>query len=165
MHATNERGWIVSVEENKAKARRLQEEAVGKGNVEVFRELVAPHFVDRNWPVPAMPEDAIGLFGRMLAMSRAAMPDLDLTVDLVFGEGDLVCLRFHWEGTHTGAVPTFPPPTGKRITQNGIAIYRFEDGKVVEMWHNQADLQLMQQFGVVPTQLTMRSELESKAGP
>lgn len=42
-------------------------------------------------------------------------------------------------------------PSGQQVTMEGIAIYRFADGKIVEKWGQQDRLSIMQQLGIFPT--------------
>ena len=58
-------------------------------------------------------------------------------------------VRYTFRGTHTGNFMGIAP-TGKQVTQTGITIIRFANGKAVEQWANSDDLGLLQQLGVVP---------------
>jgi predicted ester cyclase len=78
---------------------------------------------------------------------RAAFPDLRFTVELVVGEGDFVVGRWSAGGTHTGSWGGVEP-TGKATTFSGVNIFRFQDGKVAELWNYRDDLGLLQQLGV-----------------
>lgn len=42
------------------------------------------------------------------------------------------------------------PPTGKRVTWTEIAIFRLQEGKIVEGWGIADSLHLMQQLGAIP---------------
>ena len=42
------------------------------------------------------------------------------------------------------------PATGKQVTQTGIDILRFADGKIVERWGEFDSLGLLAQLGLVP---------------
>ena len=53
-------------------------------------------------------------------------------------------------GKHEGELFGIPR-TGKDIRVSGIAIWRIEDGKIVEHWHETNQLGLMQQLGVIPS--------------
>jgi predicted ester cyclase len=53
------------------------------------------------------------------------------------------------EATHTGDFFGIPP-TGKRVSIDGIHILRIADGRVAEHWGNNDDLGLMRQLGVIP---------------
>ncbi|MFB7341634.1 ester cyclase [Streptomyces hydrogenans] len=56
-----------------------------------------------------------------------------LTVDELIAEGDRVYARWTQEGRHIGPVDGHPP-TGARITAMTSAVYRVEDGLIVEYW-------------------------------
>ena len=88
---------------------------------------------------------------------RRAIPDLDWHVDLILGDGDFVVGRWTATGTHTGPWGAIAP-TGRPISFSGVNIFRFERGKVAEIWNHRDDLGLMTQLGAVtmnagPTQL------------
>ena len=42
---------------------------------------------------------------------------------------------------------TIPEPTGRSMEFSGVNVFRFHDGKVVEIWNHRDDLGLMQQLG------------------
>jgi predicted ester cyclase len=50
-------------------------------------------------------------------------------------------------GTHQGPWAGVEP-TGRPMRFSGINVFRFQDGKVVELWNHRDDLGLMQQLGV-----------------
>ena len=63
-------------------------------------------------------------------------------------EGDKVVTRFTWSATNTGDTNDFHA-TGKRVRITGIAIARFENGKLAERWGNYDGLSMMRQLGLV----------------
>lgn len=77
---------------------------------------------------------------------RIAFPDARWHVDLLVAEGDLVAARWTATGTFTGPWGQ-AAPTGKRATFSGVNFFRFQDGKVVELWNHRDDLGLMEQVG------------------
>jgi len=85
---------------------------------------------------------------------RTAFPDLHITATDMIAEGDKVALHWVLRGTCTGVVEGWPPPTGKEIVFEGVDIYRFADGKLVEDWCFQQDLVMFYQWGMklVPAQ-------------
>jgi steroid delta-isomerase-like uncharacterized protein len=137
----------MSVEENKALVRRFYEEVWARGNLdvadEVFAEEYARHDFRGGEPEPG-PEGQ----KRIAADFRAAFPDLDWHVDFLIGEGDLVAGRWTATGTHTGPWAGVEP-TGNPMRFSGINVFRFEDGKVAEIWNHRDDLGLMQQLGAL----------------
>lgn len=68
----------------------------------------------------------------------------------VIAEGDKVVDRWTMRATHTGPFMNMPP-TGKQVTFTGMDIARVENGKIVEYWHQQDGLGLLQQLGVIPS--------------
>ena len=62
----------------------------------------------------------------------------------------VIVTRWTATGTHKGDLMGVPP-TGKRATVTGIAIDRYQGGKMVEFWTNYDMLGLLQQLGVVPS--------------
>jgi len=67
-------------------------------------------------------------------------------------DGDTAALRWTWEGTHTGALPSLGiPATGKRVRFSGCSIYHFRDDKIVQQWEYGDLLGFLQQLGVVPS--------------
>lgn len=80
---------------------------------------------------------------------RQGFPDLEGEVELVVCQDDLVATRYTATGTHTGEFWGIEP-TGERGTVTGMAIYRIEDGKVVESWNEFDRHGMFQQLGLVP---------------
>ena len=137
----------MSVEDNKATARRWYEGVFNKGNLDLINGLFAPNFVDHD-PVNPLP----GLEGvrQVVTMYRSAFPDLHITVEDWVAEGDKMVTRFRAQGTHSGALMGVPP-TGKQVTVTGIDVLGFKNGKIAEHWGNRDDLGMLQQLGVIPS--------------
>jgi predicted ester cyclase len=77
---------------------------------------------------------------------RAAFPDLRFKVDMIVGEDDFVVGRWTATGTHLGPWAGVEP-TGRTMTISAANIFRFRDGKVVEIWNHRDDLGLREQLG------------------
>ncbi len=56
-----------------------------------------------------------------------------LTVDELIAEGNRVYARWTQTGRHVGSVDHYPP-TGAQVTAMTSAVYRVEDGLIVEYW-------------------------------
>ena len=133
--------------ENKAIARRFNEEVWGKGDEAALEELLAPDFVDHD----ALPGQTPDLEGhrQVLAAFREAFPDLDVTTEDVVAEGEKVVSRWTARGTHRGALMGIAP-TGNEVTIEGIDVLRVAGGRIQERWSRTNDLEMMQQLGAVP---------------
>src|SRR5262245_17736845 len=121
-------------EHHAALVRRFYEEVWQRGNLDVADEVFSERYVRHDLrPTEAAPGP--GGQKRIAADFRAAFPDLSFHVDLVIAEGDLVAARWTAEGTHTGAWGD-QPPTGRAVRFSAVNIFRFHDGKVVELWNH-----------------------------
>jgi predicted ester cyclase len=60
-------------------------------------------------------------------------------------EGDLVMERWTANATHLGTLMGIPP-TGKPVSFAGVILYRFSDGKIVEMWWAWDTMGMMRQI-------------------
>jgi steroid delta-isomerase-like uncharacterized protein len=135
-------------EQNKAVSRRVVEEMFVGGKLELADELFDQDYVGHD---VASPEPVRGREGvkQQAEGYRSAFPDLELTVDDQFAEGDKVATRWTARGTHDGELFGIAA-TGKQATVTGITIDRFSGGKIVESWDNWDALGLMQQIGAIP---------------
>jgi predicted ester cyclase len=142
----------MSVEENKALVRRLYNDVVATGNVDLLSQLVGDEFVGHSPDVGAgiggTSQGIAPLAGELTAI-RTMLSDFNVTLEAVVGEGDRVAVRGVTRGRHTGEVPGIPP-TGRDVTMTWAAIYRITGGKIVERWLNADDLSSFQQLGVIP---------------
>jgi steroid delta-isomerase-like uncharacterized protein len=139
----------LSAEENKANMRRGFEEILNQGNLDKVDEFFAPDYVGHD---PALPEDLHGPegFKEFAAMYLSAFPDLHITIEDQFAEGDKVVTRFTSRGTHQGDFAGIAP-TGNRIEVEAISIEWIADGKSAESWTIVDVMGMMQQLGVVPS--------------
>ena len=138
----------MSMQANKAIFRRIYEEFLNQGKSEVAGELFDTNHVNHLIP-PGAPQ---GLDGEkeFIASFRTAFPDVQFTIEDMIAEGDKVVGRVTWRGTHRGEFMGVPP-TGRKVTVEGIDIIRFANGKAVENWFSGDMLGMMQQLGAIPT--------------
>lgn len=134
---------MTSSDDNKAAVRGLFASA-SSGELDRFAEHVTADFVIY------APEPFHGAEGLrdMVAGYRSVLPDLEVTVDHQFADGDYVATRFTVRGTHDGEFMGVAP-TGRAITFSGICLSRCRDGKVVEEWELADTMGLMRQIGVL----------------
>lgn len=67
----------------------------------------------------------------------------------MFEDGGTTVTRWTATGTHKGAFMEIPA-TGKKVTNTGITIHRFRNGKVAESWWAYDAVGMMRQLGVIP---------------
>jgi predicted ester cyclase len=137
----------MSSEQNKALVRRIFEEGINQNKPEVFDELIAPNYVNYNFPAPA---PGLEGFKMVIGMFLSAFPDMQVTLEDELADGDKVITRGYFAGTHQGDFQGIPP-TGKQVKVKYIDIWRVENGKLVENWVQMDQVGMMQQLGVIPT--------------
>lgn len=124
----------MSVERNKQVVRRLFDEYVNGRNDDLLSELLADDYVGAQSGTWAMGRDGFAASQKAL---RAGFPDVRYAITDLIAEGDRVVARWQWHGTHTGVfrgpAGTFPP-TGRSISNEGIAIFQIEQNKVTQAW-------------------------------
>jgi predicted ester cyclase len=138
----------MAAEENKAAFRRVPEEVINSGNLDLADEVVASDYIEHVRLPPGVPGGLEG-FKAFFTMVRAAFPDLHYTLENVLAEGEMVAGHATVRGTHQGEFLGIAP-TGREVTWTETHVGRFENGKLVEHWANTDDLGLMQQIGAVP---------------
>ena len=74
-------------------------------------------------------------------------PGLKHSIEDAFAKGDMVVVRASYQVIHNGEFLGIPP-SGKQVQFTAIAIYKFKEGKCVEMWVDSDNLGMMQQFGM-----------------
>ena len=136
----------MSTEANKAVVRKWYEEW-NKGNMEGVTALFAADAIDHN-PFPGQAPGREGIM-QSLGVFHNAFPDLQITLTHLLAEGDKIVDHGVARGTNTGAMLGIPA-TGKRVEITASNIWRVADGKVMELWHIEDLLGMMQQLGVIP---------------
>jgi steroid delta-isomerase-like uncharacterized protein len=130
---------------NTRQVLRFYEEIWNQGNLDVADEVFAEDYVRHDLrPTDALPGPAGQK--RIAADLRAAFPDLHMQVDVVLADGDLVAARWTTSGTHLGRWGSVEA-TGRRVRFSGVNIFRFQDGRVAELWNHRDDLGTMEQLG------------------
>jgi predicted ester cyclase len=116
---------------NKRLVRRFYKEVYGDWNMALVEEVVSPRFTSHDWPEggPTGPQG----FELFYSAIRAALPDARYEVDDLIAEGDKVVERWRLLGTHQGDFRGIAP-SGQKIELKGIAIYRVDNGKLMERW-------------------------------
>ena len=74
-------------------------------------------------------------------------PDTKTEQNDVIGEDNKVAIRWTTSFTHIKPYMGFSPSNNK-VTVTGTSIYKFSEGKIIEVWINWDRLSMMQQLGV-----------------
>jgi predicted ester cyclase len=122
-------------EANKALVRRLVEEVMNRGRLEVIDEMYTAGLAAgaRRWITPF----------------RAAFPDIHMQIVELIAEADKVVGRFRCSGTHLGAWRGHPP-TGRRFTNIAeVYIFGIHQRRIARAWGVEDTYTRMRQLGLV----------------
>jgi predicted ester cyclase len=120
------------------------------GDVLYAKSVLAPDFVDRTLPAgrPQGPDGPVFASRNF----RAAVPDLHVQVEEMLIVGDRVIGRLRFTGHFTGTFgdgAAARQGDGRAIDFIATDIYRIANGRIVENWHLEDNLTLLQQLGAV----------------
>ena len=79
---------------------------------------------------------------------RAALPDLSVKVERTVSNGDLVAVHWTMSGTNSGT-DSGMPGKGVKVSLQGMSMFRFSKGHIVEEWTLVDIAALMTQLGSV----------------
>jgi predicted ester cyclase len=120
-------------------------------NVAALKDVIGENYIQRD------AAQGSGLAGMQAAYRRyfAMFPDFHLTLEDSVITNDKVVARFLITATHDHQVrlgPNAPmfPPTGKKLSWEGISIWRVANGKFVEHWDVEDLLNAVQQMRSQP---------------
>ena len=128
---------VTGLEHNKQLVRKIVEDMFNLGRLEVAAEIFAPDFVDRGHESMAEKAGGPDGFAGFVRQIRAALPDLQATIQAMVAEGDYVAMWNTATATHRGELFGLPP-SGKRISMKDFHFFRFRDGKIIEHWNQVA---------------------------
>jgi predicted ester cyclase len=132
--------------ENQAKARRAYDEGWNKGNLSVFDELLAEDFGyhDANHPDVRTKAE----YKQFADTNRGFWSGVYLTIEDMLAEGEQVAARGtmggSWHGEFWGV-----QVGGKPATWTWTSIFRFRDGRIVDIWNDYQSLGIPIQLGVI----------------
>ena len=124
-------------EANKSLVRRLVEEIMNQGKLELLDELCAPALAAQ--------------FREAFTEFRAGFPDWQEELVELVAEGDHIAGRFTCSGTHLGPFMG-QAATGKRMEGiNEVILFRVREGRLTEAWALEDTWTRMEQLGLLPT--------------
>jgi predicted ester cyclase len=124
----------VTADESKQVVRRLIEEVINRGRLDVIDDVFEPGMVAgaRGWITPF----------------RESFPDVRMEVVELIAEGDKVVGRFKCSGTHEG-VWHGQAPTGRRFEDvDEVYFFRLSEGRIAEAWGLEDTPSRLKQLGL-----------------
>jgi steroid delta-isomerase-like uncharacterized protein len=130
---THQRTYLASATpaRNKALVRGYYEEMWNRWDFALIDELIAEEIAFRG----SLGTSVHGRegFQEYVRAVRRAFPDFHNQVDELIAEGDRVVARLTYTGTHQGALFGIAA-TGRRVTYQGVAIFRIVADRMAEGW-------------------------------
>ena len=136
---------VTATEANRQTIRRLLQ-AMNEHRVGDLREYIAADVVDHNKIIHGEADEPGAAFDGF-AQQLAAFRDIAMAPRELIAEGGQVVVRLVASGTHTGAHPRMPQPTGRRFEVEQIWIFTLDRGKVTEIRAVSDRLGLFAQLG------------------
>ncbi len=133
------------LERNKQVVRRVYEDVLNRGRLDVAREIHTADFTAHAGTRTAgLEEDIAAAEGW-----RSAFPDLVVTIEQMVAEGDRVAVFWTARGTNTGEGNGLPA-TGRGGEGRGMSIFRLVDGRIAEEWNVMDKYGMLKQLGLLP---------------
>ena len=113
-------------------------QAVMNGEQEHFHDYLADDVIFHT-PVVTKHEDHAEALHDKARIHAVALTDVEIRVDHLVAEDDLVCAHCTFMYTHSGTLEhphhgTFEP-TGARVENPALILFRVTDGKIGEVWY------------------------------
>ena len=131
---------------NKDVIRRMFEEIINKGNLDLVDELFDEEFTGET-PQGTLDRDG---FKHYVQDWRAGFPDIHCEVANLVEEGNAVAWSVRATGTHTGDFMGIPP-SGRRVDFDSLNIGRFRNGRAHRHRVLMNETKMMTQLGLMPS--------------
>jgi len=125
---------MLTIEQQKAVVRRLIEEVMNNGRLDIIDEIYTPAHAKRahEWIEPFL----------------ASFSDVQMQIVDLIAEHDKVVGRFRCSGTHTGEWLGLPP-TGRRFERvEEVYFFRIREGRIASVWGLEDASERLRQLGL-----------------
>ena len=130
-------------EQNKILVQRFYDEILNGRSLAVADEILSPDYIDHSAIAPGLAN-----FKTYLGMITSVFPDIKVTVEDLFTDGNKAAVRLTIHGTQLGSFRGFPP-TSTEATWAGIDILHILNGVITERWSERDFLNMLIQLGHV----------------
>ena len=131
--------------ENTAIVRRLYEEVWNKRRFELLDELISSSHA---LLAPNVSGSEVGpqVYRHQVLALLKGFPDLQMTIEDIFGEDEKIVVEWTFSGTHDGKFLGIPA-THNKVSVDGVTIHHVANGKVIDTSATWNGLALMKQLG------------------
>jgi predicted ester cyclase len=146
---TADRRFTNELSVEKELVRRYFHEVLDHGKVELVDELFHPHCVMHR---PGGTVVGIKSVRDVAVRRKETFSEFETQIHDIFGSGDRLVARLTHRGVGGGLwrsrIGSYDI-SGKTVSWNAIAIFRFEDQRIIEEWVTRDELGMMLQFGLL----------------
>lgn len=134
-------------QKNVTQTKKLFEDVFSKGNISALDSILASNIKLND---PARPHDKEGIANikELEQTYNTAFPNKKVHIDELIPAEDKVIVRWTASAVHKGELEGISP-TNKSIKISGISIYRFQNGKIIEITQQWDRLGLLEQIGEI----------------
>ena len=143
----------MSIESNKAIARRIVKEVLEAGRTDTIEELFTPDFYSHAWGT--LYGEGIDSVRGIVEFTKRAFANVRCEIIDVIAEEDRAATFYTYYAEQVGDM-FGQPSTGRSFKEPIVHILRFEDGKVAEHWRVENELSMLKQLGVWPETVDYR---------
>ena len=146
---TGARKFTDELSTEKEIVRRYFHEVLDQGKVELVDELFHPHCVMHR---PGGTVVGIDSVRGVAERTKETFSQFETQIHDIFGSGDRLVVRLSHCGVGAGVWRSRLgnyDVSGKTVTWNAIAIFRFEEQKIIEEWVTRDELAMILQFGLL----------------
>jgi predicted ester cyclase len=141
----------MTVSQQKAIVRRYFKEVLDRRKIEILNELVTADCIIHR---PEMAEPIVGVeaFREALSGILQVYSEFSTTIHDLIAEEDRVACRLSHRALNRGEWTSRHgrhEVTGKSVTWDAIAIFRFREGRIAEEWVSRDELGMLIQLGIV----------------
>lgn len=133
--------------QNISQTKGLFEEVLNKGNIAACHDFIADQ-VKLHDPAAPHHNEGIEAFKELERSYKQAFPKKKVRIDDIFAINDKVVVRWTCQGIHQGELQGIAA-TDSDVKISGISIYRFENGKITDIWQEWDRLGLLEEIGEI----------------
>jgi len=138
-------------EQNIETVRKVYEQALNQRQPALLQELVSPAYTAPNGATGA------AAFAQQTEPLLQAFPDIQWQIADITAADTRVMVHWQLRGTHKAAFNGYAP-TGKTVTNDGMAVYTLADGKITAAHVLTDRLGFLQQLDVLPGNAALQQQ-------
>lgn len=142
-HSLNNKKMEATIKVNKDIIHILYEDIMNKRKFDLLKNVVAEDYAN------AQGENGFDAFKKGIVAVIDAFPDAKWSVAEIIAEKDKVFVKHQVQGTHKGTFQNIPA-TNHAISNVGMVIYEFKNGKIVNHQIQTDRFSFFQQLGILP---------------